>query len=49
MTVYTFTANSTAQSVDWDNPSVWAGGVVPNSAEPAVDYPCGAAGNTSAG
>jgi len=36
MATYTFVADSTDQFVDWNTPSVWSGGVVPNSPDAVV-------------
>jgi hypothetical protein len=39
MTTYTFVADPNDQFVNWDDPSVWAGGVVPNGASADVVFP----------
>src|SRR4029077_19169210 len=39
MTTYTFTPNPNDQSVNWNDPSVWVGGVVPNSPDADVIIP----------
>jgi hypothetical protein len=39
MTTYTFTAKPTTQFVNWSDPSVWVGGVFPNSPDADVVFP----------
>ncbi|TXM65735.1 DUF4214 domain-containing protein [Methylobacterium sp. WL120] len=47
MTTYTFKPNASQQFVNWDDPTVWAQGVVPNSADADVVFmPTTYAGST---
>lgn len=39
MTDYTFRPTASAEFVNWSNPSIWEGGVVPNSPDADVDFP----------
>ncbi len=39
MTTYSFIASANSQFVNWNDPSVWAGGVVPDSADADVIFP----------
>jgi len=39
MTTYTFIGKPSSQSVMWDDPSVWSGGVFPNSSTADVVFP----------
>jgi hypothetical protein len=39
MTNYTFVPNAQSQFVNWADPSIWAGKVVPDSADADVDFP----------
>lgn len=39
MANYTFVPNAQSQYVNWADPSIWAGRVVPNSADADVDFP----------
>ena len=39
MTTYTFIGKANSQSVNWNDPSVWAGGVFPNSSTADVVFP----------
>lgn len=39
MTTYIFKPKSSTQSVNWDDRTVWSGGVVPNSPDADVDFP----------
>ena len=39
MTTYTFIGNAKTQFVEWNDPTVWAGGVVPNSPTADVVFP----------
>jgi hypothetical protein len=39
LTTYTFNPTTTTQSVQWSDPSVWAGGVFPNSIDADVIFP----------
>jgi hypothetical protein len=39
MTTYAFDPTTTDQSVDWDDATIWAGGVVPNGADADVEFP----------
>ena len=39
MATYTFKPNASAQFVSWDDPTVWTGGAVPNSADADVVFP----------
>lgn len=39
MTTYTFVADTSDQFVDWNTPSVWSGGVVPDSVDADVVIP----------
>ena len=36
MPTYTFAANTVEDFVSWNSPSVWSGGIVPNSANADV-------------
>ena len=39
MTTYAFIGKASSQSVNWNDPSVWAGGVFPNSSTADVVFP----------
>jgi len=39
MTTYSFKPNANTQDVNWDDPTIWAGGVVPNAPDADVDFP----------
>src|SRR5205809_433315 len=39
MTTYTFNPTTKTQSTYWDDPAIWAGGVVPNSPDADVVFP----------
>ena len=39
MTTYTFIAKPSTQFVNWNDPTVWAGGVFPNAADADVIFP----------
>ncbi|MGB9368466.1 MAG: FG-GAP-like repeat-containing protein [Xanthobacteraceae bacterium] len=39
MTTYTFIAKASTFSVNWNDPTVWAGGIVPNAADADVTIP----------
>src|ERR1700688_3728740 len=39
MTTYTFIGSASQQFVDWNDPSVWSGGVCPNSSDADVTFP----------
>jgi FG-GAP-like repeat len=39
MTTYTFIAKSSTQFVNWSDPTVWAGGVVPNASDADAIFP----------
>jgi hypothetical protein len=39
MTTYNFIGKASSQSVNWNDPSVWAGGVFPNSSTADVVFP----------
>ena len=38
-TTYTFIGNPNTTNVNWDDPTVWSGGVVPNSSNAEVVIP----------
>jgi len=39
MTTYSFKPNANTASVNWHDPTVWTGGVVPNASDADVDFP----------
>jgi len=39
MTTYAFIGKASSHSVNWNDPSVWAGGVFPNSSTADVVFP----------
>ncbi len=46
MTTYTFVAKASTTNVFWDDPTVWAGGVVPNASDADVLLPTATSGGS---